>query len=482
MRFLFWTLPLTLIRLSFYLAVFLTPLVGVWLASSLVAYVNGPPLLAVFSGILLFPLIPILWDWSRRPRRKKSAAILTWGDRITLRTLALNVAFLVLLVGLQPQTTFLAISTRGDWFLDGHQGPTVQLARQGLFYSAQGLEWLYRALNPNPFNQYQDQTAIQPTPRPAPGSRVDPGISSAPVISDSTAPTPVDTQWPWRGNDLHPAVAQMPASVETSIESVAQYIASQESDPILRVKALHDYVADRVAYDAESYFAGQYPPQDAETVFRTRKAVCAGYAKLLEALGQAIGEEIYYVTGNSRSSSNDLSGAGHAWNGIKIGEYWYLMDPTWDSGYVSREEGFTKNYRLSYFLPPPAVMAITHFPENPGWQLLEQPLTLGDFLRQPVLRPDFFAHGLELNQPTRSQTDTGSVATITVNNPQQTWLSATYALKGGSEMGSCENSFTPGPTLHCELPSPGTYEVRLFAGEDEGEPLSYVGHLEFNRR
>jgi transglutaminase-like putative cysteine protease len=80
--------------------------------------------------------------------------------------------------------------------------------------------------------------------------------------------------------------------VETSIDSVAKYIVSKETDPVLRVKALHDYVADRIAYDAESYFAGVYPPQDAETVFRTRKSVCAGYAQLLEALGKAAGVEI----------------------------------------------------------------------------------------------------------------------------------------------------------------------------------------------
>jgi hypothetical protein len=60
----------------------------------------------------------------------------------------------------------------------------------------------------------------------------------------------------------------MPASVETSIAAVAQYLAQQEHDPFLRVKALHDYVADRIAYDAPAFFGqAPRPPQDAETVF-----------------------------------------------------------------------------------------------------------------------------------------------------------------------------------------------------------------------
>lgn len=122
------------------------------------------------------------------------------------------------------------------------------------------------------------------------------------------------------------------------------------SFPVLRLRTksiLHDYVADRIAYDAPAYFGqAPRPPQAAETVFRTRKAVCAGYAKLLEALGQAIGEEIVHVVGNSRSSISDLNGNGHAWNAAKIEGNWYLIDATWNSGYVDAS-GFTKRYSAS---------------------------------------------------------------------------------------------------------------------------------------
>ena len=69
---------------------------------------------------------------------------------------------------------------------------------------------------------------------------------------------------------LHPAVAALPPEHETSIESVAKYLVEAESDPVQRVKALHDYVADRIAYDAEALAAGRFPPQDAKTVFERR--------------------------------------------------------------------------------------------------------------------------------------------------------------------------------------------------------------------
>ncbi len=82
MRLPFFNLPIQLLKLLLTILVFLTPVLGVWLASSLVAYVNGPTWLVVFSGILLFPLIPITWDLYGRQKRKEPG-ILTWGDRST---------------------------------------------------------------------------------------------------------------------------------------------------------------------------------------------------------------------------------------------------------------------------------------------------------------------------------------------------------------------------------------------------------------
>ena len=459
----FLKLPSLITRTLFYIAVFLFPVLGVWLASSLVAYVNGPKLLTVLSGVLLFPIVPILWDMRGRKQRKEPG-ILTWGDRIVLRTLLLNLAFFFLLLALRPQSSFLALSTRGDWFLDGRQGPQAALTRKGLFTLANGLEGLYVRFHDNPFDQYADATQVRPQ------------------LVPSTRLAGQNKKWPWIGAELHPAVVNMPASVETSIASVAQYIASQEKDPLLRVKALHDYVADRIAYDAPNYFAGNYPPQDAETVFHRRVAVCAGYAKLLEALGQSIGEEIVYVTGDSRSSTSDLEGQSHAWNAAKISGQWYLIDATWDSGSVDRASGFKKGYKTDYLFPPPEVMGITHFPKEESFQLRAQPIPRGEFLRQPMMRAQFFAEGMKLIAPRRSQTDTNETAVIQLQNPSQRWILSSYALKGSTQAERCTDEASQGPQITCSLPASGTYEVSLFSGDEQYGSFSHVGQVEFNRR
>lgn len=476
----FWVkLPLAILKFSLYLFVFCTPLLGVWLASSLVAYTNGPTWLAVFSGILLFPLVPIFWDLLGR--RQKTPGILTWGDRITLRTLFLNLVFIACLLALRPQTTFLALSTRGDWMLDGQQGQSIEMTRQGLFRLANGLEWLYLAVRrDNPYEEYAEAVEIRPAPQGQTETQPLPSAQN----QATTQPRPTNQGaplWPWENATLHPAVANMPASVETSIESVAQYIAQQESDPWLRIKALHDYVADRVAYDAPSYFAGQVPAQDAQTVFARRTAVCAGYAKLLEAMGRAIGEEILYIVGDARTQISDLQGESHAWNAVRIEGNWYLIDATWDSGYVDRS-GFTKQYRTDYLFPPPVAMVVTHFPEHTDWQLLSAPLSRGEFLRQPMMRPQFFAEGLSLISPTRSQTDVQATATVQVQNPNQRWLFARYAPKGSAQSEFCVEQATQGGQIDCPLPSSGTYEVTLFSGKEQFGEYAYLGQVEFNRQ
>src|SRR5690606_37192919 len=100
-------------------------------------------------GLLLFPIIPALWDmWSERRRRRASGRerrVLTGWDRLVLRTLTVNLLFLGALLWARPEAAFTAISTRGDWFLEGVSHPLAERARAALLGAADGLQWLYEA-------------------------------------------------------------------------------------------------------------------------------------------------------------------------------------------------------------------------------------------------------------------------------------------------------------------------------------------------
>ena len=114
-----------------------TPLVGFWLASSLAAYLNGPPWLALGAGLTVFPVLPVAWElraaWKLRGQRdvKRSTTLF---ERLGLRTFAVGMLFLGVLVGYWPRQSFVALSTRrassarSSWRPSSIQSPRVESA------------------------------------------------------------------------------------------------------------------------------------------------------------------------------------------------------------------------------------------------------------------------------------------------------------------------------------------------------------------
>jgi len=453
-----------------------TPLLGVWVATSLAAYSNARVSWVAASGLLLFPVLPLAWigvsEWRRRSRGEIRPHILTFGDRLLVRTVFLAVVFLVVLIAARPKVAFIALSARGDWFLGDRHGKVAETVRRGAFKLAGSLEWLYDATHPNPYEQYKPQNQERPTPPPAQESESE----SKKDPHDTTPAKP--KMWP-TSHAVHPIVTNIPPEEETSIESVGKYIASREKDPMLRVKALHDYVADRIAYDGPAYRAHAVPMEDgdAQQVFSRKLGVCAGYAQLLVALGKASGDEIVYISGNVRTTESAIDGDSHAWNAAKIDGIWYLIDPTFDAGYLDGST-FHKRYTSDYLFTPPHVFAVSHFPTDPAWQLQGKPISRGDFIRQPMMQPAFYARGMKLESPDRSQVTTSGTFDIRLQNPS-TYLLVDYRAHGAGSGTRCRvDGFTHAA---CELPA-GKWDVLLFGNDTSSGDFDYLGTFEVNRQ
>ena len=110
-------------------------------------------------------------------------------------------------------------------------------------------------------------------------------------------------------------------------------------------------------------------------------------------------------------------------NAARIGNAWVLIDATWDAGNVT-DSGFEKQYDTDYLFAPPEIQGVTHFPEEPRWQLREPALTRGDFFRQPVMRPRFFSEGFRLVSPDRSQITVAGTAEVALENRRGRYLLA----------------------------------------------------------
>ena len=506
------------LKLLFWALVIALPLTGAWIGSSLAAYQNGPTWVPIAAAALAFPVLPLAWEafaqWrSARARSKlvekerrieartgqklklERERVLTLADRLILRTLAVNLVFLGVLFVRFPSDVFTALSARGDWFLDQSTASWAPAARTRLFAAADRLEWLWELTHDNPFADDaptpSPSASAEPTPTPPPvpepTAQVEPKPEQPerPPTDDKPPPEPAPAkgfEWPFEPR-LHPAVVSLPPAAEASIESVGRHLAREVKDPHQLVKALHDYVADRIEYDVPSYLARNIPPQNAEAVFAARKGVCAGYSLLLRALGKAAGVDFIYVVGQSRSDGGDVDGQGHAWNAVRIGGQWYLVDATWDAGYLDGDR-FAKQYSSDYLLTPPKVFGLNHLPEDDKWQLRDKPMSRGEFIRQPNVRPMLYAKGFELVAPLRSQVTVDKGLTVELTNKRDKPLLVSWERKGDPSplLNPCDLQTGPLTRASCTFDGAGTFHVNVSVGEP-GENLYWrAAQFEVNRR
>jgi hypothetical protein len=350
------------------------------------------------------------------------------------------------------------------------------------------------------------------------------GLGLTTVLLHKPTPTTQPSPWPWRDQeDLHPLIKNLPADAERSIDSVAAYIAAREQDPYRQVKALHDYVIKRVSYDMNVLRTGARPPQDAKTVFQTRRGVCEGYANLFTALAKSMGLEVATIEGNIRRDLAPIDDIApwqraqdatydwtlHAWNAVKVNGQWQLVDTTWDD---LGEGSSAANYRAAYLMPSPAMMIASHRPTQPAWQLLARRKSKQEFENQPLLKPEFFREGLVLIAPKMQQTTVGAEALIRIQQPREqrrqqggnlgalfitkaddsvwtAWGSLLQAAaKKNQQPGICTSEQEPmgSQLITCRFPAPGSYKVLLFSAQitpkAEKPKITDLGLLSFKAR
>jgi len=109
-------------------------------------------------------------------------------------------------------------------------------------------------------------------------------------------------------------------------------------------------------------------------------------------------------------------------------------------------------------------MAKTHFPHDPKGHLPANPLSLGYFVRQPMMMPSIGEFGLTLVSPTRSQVTVEGAITIVLDNPYGAAISARAIREGSADNDKgerCDVTDGKKTTVTCKL-GDGEYEIRLF--------------------
>jgi hypothetical protein len=99
-----------------------------------------------------------------------------------------------------------------------------------------------------------------------------------------------------------------------------------------KVVKIYDYITTHVTYDYTHLEDKSYLlKQSAYAALINKTSVCQGYATLFNYMANYAGLDSRIILGKS-SDEQGKSDELHAWNAVKIGDYYYYVDATWDSG------------------------------------------------------------------------------------------------------------------------------------------------------
>ncbi|MBN1458181.1 MAG: hypothetical protein JXA57_01505 [Armatimonadetes bacterium] len=280
--------------------------------------------------------------------------------------------------------------------------------------------------------------------------------------------------------DAHAEAA--PPRATTSVQALADYLVKPTDTDREKARAIFTWIAKHIAYDISCY--GE--PPDAENVLTTRRAVCAGYAKLFAALADAAGLEAVIVHGDAKGTGPpaaiDADGLlNHDWNAVRIADQWHLIDCTWGAGYLDRYERFVREFRDHYFVTPPHLFAYDHLPSDDQWQLLHSPVTKTVFLAQARVQPAFFRYGLRFRSHTLGEIQAQGSLTVTLDAPADTILVAELYQYGAAldERQAFAQREADRFAIHVLLPTAGDYVLRVYARTRNSLDVEYDSAVEY---
>ena len=147
-------------------------------------------------------------------------------------------------------------------------------------------------------------------------------------------------------------------------KSIVSQITNNKMSDYECVKAIHDYLVNKVNYDYAGLNSGvvedaTHKSHSAEGALCDNLAVCDGYAKAFELMCAQVGIEAYMMYGTAGNSQAGWES--HAWNVVKVAGEWYQIDCTWDDPLINGDivtDGSNITYK--YFLLTDNEMYVDH--------------------------------------------------------------------------------------------------------------------------
>lgn len=138
--------------------------------------------------------------------------------------------------------------------------------------------------------------------------------------------------------------ADQEKDVTDYVESVLDRLDLEGLHDIEKIRRIYKYICSRFEYDYEHLNdSSDYLKYTAYGGILRGKMVCQGFANLFYRMLLEEGIDTRIISGKAGESTYE-AGQRHAWNIVKLMDWYYNMDATWDSNYGNNE------YNYKYFL------------------------------------------------------------------------------------------------------------------------------------
>ncbi len=279
--------------------------------------------------------------------------------------------------------------------------------------------------------------------------------------------------------EIEPIVGRVPIHSGTATQ-IANSLTKDLSTDWEKAWVIFRWISENIDYDVAAYNAGRFYDTACSVTLKRGKAVCGGYASLLEEMYETVGIPCFTISGYARGAGftpGESTQSNHAWNAAKINGKWYLMDATWGSGSIdSKTKQFKRKFKEFYFAAVPSELIITHYPENPVFQFLEKQISRGEFSNKPKFNSTIHEYGILPDSKLKlTQASSGiSVYSFRLMRPKTQLLITAVHEKTGQTVGGLVQIRENEAELRIHFPKTGRFEITVFGGPFELETYPSV--------
>lgn len=252
----------------------------------------------------------------------------------------------------------------------------------------------------------------------------------------------------------------------------------QTAPQIEMARAIYVWQAKNIDYNTEGHHHPKQNNTSPSSTLNRRVTTHEGYANLFKTMCDMARINCVIIKGLAKFSPKNIGELGkwndHTWNAIQINGTWYPVDVTWGAGYTDRRFKFyTRSYTDAWFMTDKDIFALSHFPKDKQWQMLDSPINKSNFTFAPIAGPAAIAHGIYpaegIRGNLRGKSDTTKRLVFTVDRPQNV-KSVTASAKTTKRVPAKYK--IDGETMYVEMPLPtdGTYNVSMFVNDT----LAYI--------